>query len=60
MLILLTALASGCATTSGDYCDIAGPMWFANDDVVQILNEEDPALLRRIIVNNETWEELCP
>lgn len=59
-LILLTALASGCAqTTTGDYCDIASPLYFESDDVVTWLSENDNMLLREIVIANETWAELC-
>jgi len=59
-LILLTGLTSGCAqTTTGDYCDIATPLYFENDDVVTWLSENDNTLLREIVIANETWAELC-
>lgn len=51
---------SGCAaTTTGDYCDIAGPMYFDDTDTVTWLYENDDTLLVDIVVNNETWAELC-
>lgn len=57
--ILLIVLASGCVATTGDYCDIAGPMYFDNTDVVTWLYENDDKLLADIVINNETWAELC-
>lgn len=60
--ILLTALASiGCVKTTdgGSYCDLAGPLYFDSDEVVTWLFENDPTLLKEIIIDNETWAELC-
>lgn len=59
-LILLTGLAAGCAqTTTGDYCDIASPLYFEDASVVTWLSENDNTLLREIVIANETWAELC-
>jgi len=58
--ILSIGLASGCvATTTGNYCDIAGPMYFDDNDTVAWLSENDDKLLAEIVINNETWAELC-
>ena len=59
-LILLIGLTSGCAqTTTGDYCDIASPLYFESDEVVTWLSENDNTLLREIVIANETWAKLC-
>lgn len=58
--IFLIGLVSGCVkTTSGDYCDIARPLYFDDTDTVTWLQENDDKLLAEIVVNNETWAELC-
>ena len=60
ILILPLALAAGCAqTTSGDYCDIASPLYFGSDETVVWLFENDDRLLVDIVVNNETHKSLC-
>lgn len=59
ILILSTVLASGCAKTSGSYCDIASPLYFDSDEVVTFLAENDDKLLREIVIANEQWAELC-
>jgi len=54
------AAVAGCTPqSSGDYCDIAGPMYFDDTDTVTWLYENDDTLLVDIVVNNETWAELC-
>jgi hypothetical protein len=58
-LILPIALAGGCAPTGGDYCDIARPVWFGSDAVVDYLQEADPDLLRGVVVHNEQVRGLC-
>lgn len=52
-MILPLALASGCAAPIGDFCDVSQPMYFDRIDVVEWLNENDPALLRRVVTHNE-------
>jgi hypothetical protein len=60
ILTLLIGLTSGCAqTTSGDYCDIASPILFADKDVVKYLSQNDTILLREIVIHNETQAKLC-
>lgn len=57
MILSFVALTAGCATTvSGDYCDIARPIWFdTGDDVLAT-----PADVRRqILIHNETVDVLC-
>jgi len=58
--ILLTVLVTGCAkTTTGNYCDIASPLYFDSDEVVTFLAENDVMLLREIVIANEQWTALC-
>jgi hypothetical protein len=61
MLILtsLTALVSGCATTTDSYCDIASLLYFDTPVTVEWLNNHDPSLLREIVIHNEQVEALC-
>ncbi len=60
MIILLTALGTGCAKISNDsYCDISSPMYFGHDDVVDMLMNEDKQLLTDILVHNETHQRIC-
>ena len=61
ILILPLALNAGCAqtTTSGNYCDLASPLYFDSKEVVKYLSENDSILLRDILVYNETQEKLC-
>lgn len=60
ILILCGALTSGCAqTTSGNYCDIASPLYFESEEVVKYLSHNDSILLREIVIHNETQRKLC-
>jgi hypothetical protein len=55
-IVTLCALAvlSGCETAnSGDFCDIARPIYFDSENVVSWLSEHDSALLRDIVAHNE-------
>ena len=57
---LIVLVGTGCApTTSGDFCDIASPLYFESGEVVDWLAENDERLLREIVVANETWAALC-
>lgn len=60
-ITLTTALGTaGCAkTTTGDYCDIASPLYFGSEEVVNYLSQHDTILLREIVIHNETQEEIC-
>jgi hypothetical protein len=52
-------LASGCAASTGDFCDIARPIYIGGDSVVDWIAENDDRLLRDIVVHNETVAT-CP
>ena len=60
ILTLLIGVTGGCAQkTSGNYCDIASPLYFENQDVVKFLSQNDTILLREIVIHNETQAKLC-
>jgi hypothetical protein len=41
-----------------NYCDIASPLYFGEDTLVW-LSENDPSFLRSTVVANEKWQALC-
>lgn len=47
------ALVSGCAAPSGDFCDVARPIYIGGDHVVDWLAEHDDVLLRSVVSHNE-------
>jgi len=51
-------LTAGCAapTPSGNYCDIARPIWW--DNTAQ-LDATPDAIIRQVVEHNETVEALC-
>jgi hypothetical protein len=51
------ALVSGCVTPSGDFCDIARPIYIGDDYVVDWLSENDEGLLRSVVSHNEMTEK---
>lgn len=56
MVLSVVVLVVGCAAKSGDYCDIAKPIWWnspSETDTTPIM------IARQIIVHNETWSALC-
>ena len=54
LTIFAAALLFGCVTAnSGDFCDIARPIYFDSENVVSWLSEHDSALLRDIVAHNE-------
>ena len=60
MLVLGIALLSGCATVAtSNYCQIYSPSYFESEAVIQFLGENDKALLRNIVTQNETYAKLC-
>ena len=44
---------SGCVASTGDFCDIARPMYFASDASVDWIAANDERLLRDIVSHNE-------
>ena len=51
-----TLLVAGCATKSGNYCDIYSPVWW-ND--ASELQETPDGVVRQIVKNNEIWAGVC-
>ena len=58
-LALLTLPVAGCVTSANNYCDIASPLYFENNSVVDTLARDDRSLLSAIVTHNETWGRLC-
>ena len=62
MIGLLIGLSlAGCvrATAGNNYCDIARPILFDTDAVVDQLAVSDPQLLRDVVTHNEIHDRLC-
>ena len=61
-LLILTlssvALLSGCVKPTGDYSDIAEPIFFGSMETVYWLADNDEPLLRQIVTHNEKVEQL--
>ena len=47
-------LLSGCDVPTGNYCDIAKPLYFNTSQTIDWLAENDESLLRDIVIHNET------
>lgn len=56
MMILMPLLISGCATKSGDYCDISRIIWWENS---QELMETPVGIKRQVVEHNSIHERLC-
>jgi hypothetical protein len=52
-------LLSGCVSPSGDFCDVARPIYIGSESVVDWLVENDEALLRDVVSHNEMTSK-CP
>ena len=60
MLALGSGLLSSCAQTpTGNYCDLAGPLWLGSTQTIDTLMQEDRDLLVGIVIHNETWADAC-
>ena len=59
--LCVAGLMSGCGATSpsGDFCDIARPIHFNSEGVVDWLLANDEALLRDLVSHNEVTAK-CP
>lgn len=57
-IVILSSLAlvSGCAAPSGDFCDVARPIYIGSDAVVDWLATNDETLLRAVLSHNEMTE----
>ena len=53
--LCVAGLLSGCVATSpsGDFCDIARPIYFNSEEVVDWLLANDETLLRDLVSHNE-------
>jgi hypothetical protein len=60
-IVILSSLGlvSGCAASTGDFCDIARPIYIGGDSVVDWIAENDEILLQDIVIHNETVAT-CP
>jgi len=57
ILLCAAVLAAGCAApNSGNYCDIATPIWW---DSTEDLDATPDAIVRQIVEHNETVLTLC-
>lgn len=52
-------LLCGCVKPSGDFCDVARPIYFGSDAVVDWLAENDQPMLRAVVSHNEKTAT-CP
>lgn len=52
-------LVSGCVAPSGNFCDVARPIYIGGDHVVDWLAEHDDVLLRSVVSHNEMTAK-CP
>lgn len=55
MLILMLAFASGCARTSGDFCDVSKPFRPTADAVAAMSDREKADILK----HNRLGEDQC-
>ena len=55
-MLCVIGLGPGCASPRGDFCDIADPIYFGRDDVVDWLSANDEPLLRGIVTHNSLVE----
>ena len=53
ILLSSAALLSGCVSPSGDFCEVARPIYIGSDAVVDWLAENDEPLLRAVVSHNE-------
>lgn len=52
-LLSSVVLLVGCVSPSGDFCDVARPIYIGSDAVVDWLAENDEPMLRAIVSHNE-------
>jgi len=56
MMLCAAVLLSGCAASSGNYCDIARPIWW---DSAEDLDATPTSIVRQVVEHNETVMALC-
>lgn len=54
-VLLLSSVASGCATVTSEYCLIAEPIVYTDEDV-EVISDE---LVRSVLTHNEKYDTLC-
>lgn len=59
LMPFVIALLAGCEAPSGDYCQIAKPIYYGSLTTVDWLIENDTRLITDITVHNEQVERLC-
>ena len=60
MLAFLSGQLAGCAQTpTGNYCDLASPLWLGSTQTIDNLIQSDRDLLVGIVTHNETWADTC-
>lgn len=59
MLGLLIAPLAGCVKPTGNYCDIARPIYFNSQSTLDWLLKNDRDLVVGIVSNNDTHDALC-
>ena len=61
MLSLLIAPLAGCGATivGGSYCDVARPIYFESDKVVEDVMTVSRDLVQDVVTHNEIYARLC-
>lgn len=60
MSSLLVVPLAGCgAITSGSYCDVAEPIYFESDEVVDSVMGVSRDLVQDVVTHNEIYSRLC-
>jgi len=44
---------------TGNYCDLASPLWLGSTQTIDNLMQADRDLLVGIVIHNETWADNC-
>lgn len=55
-MLSVVTLGVGCVTVSGNYCDIARPIWW---DSQADLDATPDGIVRQVHVHNEVWQGVC-
>lgn len=57
MMLPAMLLLVGCAATSGgNFCELAQPIWWANQAE---LDATPAGIVRQVVGHNEVWERVC-
>jgi len=60
MMSCCVVLLAGCEIPAGDFCDIAKPDLYADEDVVDFMTLNDPEHVRQDLAENEYGKANCP